>query len=271
MYLSSSQSRKLSVVFELLTSLGAQPCSAAALRQKLVNPLADLLQADYVASLVWDDDTRRYKEGVCVRGDPEQLLLYESRYQFFDPIAPKLHRLLYPTRVSQVIAQSNLIGSDFYQEFLDPGAMYWGLNIFAHNGVNDVGDFRIWRARSKSDFDDHEIEMLRFLYPSLVNALSSAATFESTASAQKPSPTPQDKEQSLVDVFVHLHGLSPREAQVAQAASIGQPDKAIAKQLNIAYTSVRTYLGNALSKLGLRNRKELIALCASGSLTNGQY
>jgi DNA-binding CsgD family transcriptional regulator len=258
MYLSQSQSRKLSVVFELLTSLKAEPCSATALRKKLVAPIADLLQADYVASLVWDGQTERFTGGVCTRGDPSKLAAYEAHFQFFDPIAPKLHPLKYPTRVSQVIGQNELIKSDFYQEFLDPIAMYWGLNIFAHDGVKDVGDFRIWRARAKSDFDSHEVAMLRLLYPSLVNALGSVIA-ESEVNFASDSPTKGISGHSLIDTFVHMHGLSLREAQVAQLVSMGEPDKAIAKKLSIGYRSVRTYLSNALGKLGLRNRKELIA------------
>jgi DNA-binding CsgD family transcriptional regulator len=258
MYLSQSQSRKLSVVFELLTSLKAEPCSAIALRQKLVVPMADLLQADYVASLVWDAQAERFMGGVCANGDPQQLAAYEAHFQFFDPIAPKLHPLKYPTRVSQVIAQNELIKSDFYQEFLDPSAMYWGLNIFAHDGVKDVGDFRIWRARTKNDFDSHEIDMLRLLYPSLVNALGSVMA-EPEVKFAGEWPATVDSGQCLIDTFVHMHGLSLREAQVAQLVSTGEPDKVIAKKLNIAYTSVRTYLSNGLGKLGLRNRKEIIA------------
>jgi DNA-binding CsgD family transcriptional regulator len=258
MYLSQSQRRKLSVVLELLTSLKAEPCSANALRQRLVVPIADLLQADYVASLVWDGQAKRFTAGVCTRGDPAQLAAYEAHFQFFDPIAPKLHPLKYPTRVSQVIAQKELVKSDFYQEFLDPSAMYWGLNIFAHDGVKDVGDFRIWRARAKNDFDSHEIDMLRLLYPSLVNALG-AVVAESEVTLTNDVPSTGISGQGLIDTLMHLHGLSLREAQVAQLVSLGEPDKAIAKKLSIGFTSVRTYLTNALGKLGLRNRKELIA------------
>jgi DNA-binding CsgD family transcriptional regulator len=261
MYISQSQSRKLSGLFELLTSLKAEPCSGIALRQRLVAPIADLLQADYVASLVWDAQDERFSGGVCTRGDPQQLAAYEAHFQFFDPIAPKLHPLKYPTRVSQVIAQNDLIKSDFYQEFLDPISMYWGLNIFAHDGVQDVGDFRIWRARTKNDFDSNEIEMLRLLYSSLVNALGSVIAEPESMFVKFENALPASlvSGQCLIDTFVHMHGLSLREAQVAQLVSTGEPDKAIAKKLNIGYTSVRTYLSNGLVKLGLRNRKEIIA------------
>jgi DNA-binding CsgD family transcriptional regulator len=254
MYVSPSQARKLSVVFELLTNEKAQPCGGTALRQKLVEPIADLLNADYVASLVWDGQTERFKNGVCTRGDSSELALYESHYQFSDPIAPKLHPLKFPTRVSQVIAQNTLVKSDFYQEFLDPGAMHWGLNIFAHDGYRDVGDFRIWRARSKNDFDSHEIDMLRLLYPSLVNVLAAASSDSPTTESKHQQQQPAE----LIETLMHGHGLSLREAQVVQLAVAGEADKVIAKRLSIAYTSVRTYLTNALRKTGLRNRKELM-------------
>ncbi len=258
MYVSPSQARKLSAVFELLTESQASPCSGLSLRERLIEPIAQLLNADYVASLVWDEQHARFKEGVCVRGDSGHLAAYEAQFQFSDPIAPRLRPLHYPTRVSQVIPQHDLVKSDFFNCFLQPGGMYWGLNIFAHNGVSDLGDFRIWRAKSKNNYDSNELEMLRLLYPSLVNSLGATLSVASMSVLAAPRTTNQTA-AAQIEVLMYKYALSHREMQVVGLVATGASDKLIAKQLAIGFASVRTYLRNALQKMGLHNRKELIA------------
>jgi hypothetical protein len=68
---------------------------------------------------------------------------YEEKYQFTDPIAPLLHQRRYPTLVSEVIPQKTLVKTEFFDRFLGTGAMYWGVNLYAHDGQRDLGDPRI--------------------------------------------------------------------------------------------------------------------------------
>jgi DNA-binding CsgD family transcriptional regulator len=261
MYLTAAQTRQLATVLDVLT----QPGDSASLRQRLVEPVAQLLNADYVASLVWDNEAHRFGDGVCCHADAGHLRDYEARYQFSDPIAKLLHPRRYPTLVTQVIPQRELVKSEFFDRFLSTGAMYWGVNVYAHDGQRDVGDLRIWRSRSKHNFDANEIEILRTIYPCMVNALAGAATANfGKRKLQKTkrlssSATPAGRAQQLA----HQHGLSQREAQIAQLVAQGCADKEIAKRVGIAYTTVRTYLSNALTKTGCGNRKELIAYLCS--------
>ncbi len=254
MYLNTAQTRQLSAVMQVLTEPGH---SADSLRQHLVEPVAQLLNADYVASLVWDAGAARFGRGVCSRADAGHLRAYEAQYQFADPIAPRLHPRRYPTRVTQVIPQRELVNSDFFNRFLQPGAMYWGINLYAHDGQRDLGDLRIWRARAKDNFDDNELAVLRLLYPSLVLALARADS--AAPSPVVPTPNPADRPGQLSA----RHGLSPREAQVAQWVALGLCDKEIAQRTGVAYTTVRTYLTQALRKTGCANRKALIAYVCS--------
>lgn len=55
-----------------------------------------------------------------------------------------------------------------------------------------------------------------------------------------------------------LEKLSPREQQVALLASEGLPNCTIAARLNIGEVTVKKHMGNIFSKLGIRNRSELI-------------
>lgn len=254
MHLSNLETRQLSRVFEILT----QPEDSLHLRGRLIAPLASLLGADYVASLVWDESTQRFRDGISSADDSKHIEAYQAEHQFSDPLAPLLRARRYPTLVTQVVAQRDLVASDFFQRFLEPGLMYWGLNFYAHDGQQEVGDFRIWRTRSRGNFDAHTLEVLRLIYPSLVSALSGS---RSIALAQPPS-SPKSP-QALDPHIAYQHGLSKREFQVAQCTAQGYSDKEIAKQLGVGFTTVRTYLSQTLKKTACANRKELIAYLCS--------
>lgn len=254
MYVSARQERQLSRCIDLLT----QPGEHATVRQRLMQPLADLLNADYIASFVWDDGLGRFGEGVCGRVDAGHLRAYEQAYQFDDPIAPLLHQRRFPTLVSQVIPQSTLVKTEFFDRFLDTGAMYWGVNLFAHDGQRDVGDLRIWRSRAKQNYDEHEVGMLRLLYPSLVTAFG-AARSGAASTERKTEGGGVESPFTLEQVLRQRYALSQRESQVAQLVVLGLSDKEVARRTGVAYTTVRTHLTNALKKTGLDHRKALIA------------
>jgi DNA-binding CsgD family transcriptional regulator len=259
MYVTAPQTRRLSKVLEILTQTQGMQDDAGCLRQRLVEPIAELMNADYVASLRWDARSARFGEGVCSRADEGHLRAYESQFQFTDPIAQRLHPLRYPTLVTQVIAQRELVKSEFFDRFLDTKAMYWGVNLYAHDGQRDLGDLRIWRARNKNNFDVHELGMLRLIYPSLVNAL---ARIESSQRLVAPGTAPGLSTRQLQQ----RHGLSPREAHVAALVAQGHADKEIAKLSGIGFATVRTHLGNALRKTGCAHRKALIALICRATM-----
>jgi len=55
-------------------------------------------------------------------------------------------------------------------------------------------------------------------------------------------------------------GLSPKEEAVARSVSDGLTDKEIARDLGIAFTTVRTHLARIYRKLGLSRRSQLVRL-----------
>ena len=61
-----------------------------------------------------------------------------------------------------------------------------------------------------------------------------------------------------------LAGLTPREREVALLMARGLSNEAIGDTLFISINTVEKHAGNALGKLGLRNRAELAAWLASG-------
>lgn len=247
MYLTAAQTRHLSGVMNVLTL----PLGANELRLRLAESLTRLLDGDYFASYVWDDSTQRFGRGICSGADPAHLRAYELSFQFSDPVASALRARRYPTLVTQVLPQHELVRTEFFGQFLKAQGLYWGVNLFAHDGCADLGDMRIWRARGKQNFDAHEIELLRVLYPSIVNALGRAGD----GCAAAPAANAVEGE---TEMLIRLHCLSRREAQVAELAAQGCPDKEIARRVGIGFTTVRTHLANTFRKTGCADRKSLI-------------
>ena len=57
-----------------------------------------------------------------------------------------------------------------------------------------------------------------------------------------------------------IGALTPREAAIALLVSEGLPDKLVARQLNLAESTVKCHLHNIYEKLGIPNRTALSAL-----------
>lgn len=56
-------------------------------------------------------------------------------------------------------------------------------------------------------------------------------------------------------------GLSHRQAQVVELLLVGATDKQIGQELEIAISTVRTYMGRLFEKLDVQDRAELIIRC----------
>jgi len=245
MYLHPNRVSHLQRVMELFA---ARP-KADELRTELGKPLLGLLNADFYASYVWDEETRRFGQGVVYNVDLVHKDQYEDCYQFNDPLTPALKARRIPTRVTDVVTQRALVSTAFFDEFLKPAGMYWGMNAYAHDGGRDVGDLRIWRSRSKSNFDATDLSLLQMLYPALVCALK----FVGPSVEKVGLPASGD----LISLLLERSELSPREAQVSVLVYEGRSDKDIARLLNIGFTTVRTHLVSSFRKLDCAGRTQL--------------
>ncbi len=245
MYLRAQRVLHLQRVIELL----ATPMPGNELRRALAEPMLGLLEADFYASYVWDESSRRFVQGVSLNLNPVHGQRYEDCFQFSDPLTPRLLARRAPTRVTDVLPQRELLATGFFNDFLRPDGLHWGVNAYAHDGLRHLGDLRIWRRKSRRNFDDDDLAALRMVYPALVQAL-----------ARSPSinvPIPDPGHGSLKDRLVKVGKLSHREADVAALAYEGLADKDIARTLAIGFTTVRTHLAAAFRKLGCEGRNRL--------------
>ena len=246
MYLSAAQGRSLAGLFGLLAEDGDE----RELRERIGCVLLDLLQADYYASFVWNEDERRFDDCVTLHMNPATLRTYDEYFQFNDPITFELQARRAPTLVTQVMPQRDLMRTEFFNDFLARDGLHWGVNVYSYAEGRNIGDLRIWRGRARDNFDSHTLDLLRLIEPAFTGALQRASLRARLAGAGSRAALE----------------LSPRELTVARMVSEGLTDKEIAQHLGVELSTVRTYLKRTFMKLGVHRRGGLAA--AIGRLRN---
>lgn len=251
MILSTREATALARIFGLL----AEDLGEREVRLRVGQALLDLLQADHFASFVWDAGRGRFDHAVALQMDPANLARYDAWYQFRDPITLQLQARRHATAVSEVMPHEALRRTEFFNDFLARDGLHWGINLHAFDGdgagARALGDLRIWRGRHRREFDRHDKALLGLIEPAFIAALKRARAGAVPLGTTEPS---------LPAVGTTM--LSPREHAVAQLVARGFTDKAIARELAISVSSVRTYLKRLAEKSGARRRAEVASLIA---------
>lgn len=238
MYLAASESRVLARIFGLLSEdLGERE-----VREAVGHHLLELLQADYYASFVWQDASKRFDQAVFLNMDPKNLANYDLYYQYHDPITFKLQARRVPTLVTQVMAQRQLMHTEFFNDFLARDGLHWGVNAYSYVSEHNIGDVRIWRACRRENFDAHTLELLGLIEPAFTGALLRA----------RGGVIPSEPAATLA--------LSVREYEIARMIADDLSDKEIAHRLGVEVTTVRTHLKRIFAKLGVRHRSGVAGL-----------
>lgn len=268
MYLSHSKVQTLS---ELMQTF-AEPHSEEEVRRKVGTLFLKLLDADFYASYVWCDTEQAFGGRVAINMEDRNLQTYENHYQHCDPITPAMQKCHKPTLVNEIMAQDDLIKTEFFNDFLYRDGLYWGVNLFAWIDDENVGDVRIWRSRKRENFDLNTLELLELIRPAFTAALSRARRqspdrISLGAIAGKPACVTDAPWLGHVATGrlegKHLEAvLSKRELDVVRLVALGWSDKAVARKLDIAFTTVRTHMTSAFRKLGVDNRVQLASLWA---------
>lgn len=249
MYLSSTQTRALGDVMRLL----AEATDGDALREALALPMLELLGADQYVSMVWHAGRRRFERGTAVNVSPDCLRRWDDHYHRVDPLTFPMMERRRPTLATQIVRQPELVRTEFFQDFLRPEHMHWGVNVYFHDRQRAVGDFRIWRKRERGNFDANEVELLRTVEPAIAAALGRLHRDDDAAlSAEAAEPT-----ERYEAVLQRAAPLSAREAEVAWLVASGCTDKEIARRLEVSYPTVRFHLANVFRKLQADNRAAL--------------
>ena len=242
MHLSTPEQAALKRTFALL----AEDLGEREVRLTLGEALLELLRADQFASFVWDAQAQRFNDGVWLHMDPANLARYDAWFQYHDPITFKLQACRRATAVSEVMPHRELARTEFFNDFLARDGLHWGINLHAFDGERALGDLRIWRARSRREFEAHDKALLDLVEPAFIAALR-------RAQRANVMPVPPAL-GGAGECDVHL---SPREREVALAVQRGLTDKQIARELGLSVSSVRTYLNRLFEKTGASRRAGL--------------
>jgi DNA-binding CsgD family transcriptional regulator len=247
MHLSTNEQTALSRVFGLL----ADDLAEREIRTRLGQALVDLLRADHFASFVWDEPSQRFGNGVWLAMDASNLARYDDWFQYNDPITFALQARRHATLVSEVMPHRALQRTEFFSDFLARDGLHWGINLHAFDGGRALGDLRIWRGKHRREFEPHDKALLDLIEPAFIAALKRSQPAPSLSS-------PASDAASVVSVArAAASAPSPRELAVARCVARGLTDKQIARELGLAVSSVRTYLGRLAQKAGVQRRAGL--------------
>ncbi len=244
MYLSHARVEMLSRLMGRLEA--AELPGSASLRLAVGSDLLALLQADHFASYAWDDSAQCFGDRAALHMDDANLQAYEQYYQYRDPITHQLRQRREPTLVTQILPQQELMKTEFFNDFLARDGLHHGVNLFAWDGERNLGDLRIWRGSRRGPFDRDTLDLLRLVQPAFTGALRRLR--------ERPSETPQ----AVPDSPDPWQGLNGRVREIAQALCAGWPDKKIAAELGIGYSTVRTHVDALFERFGVHNRTELV-------------
>ena len=236
--------RETDLIFSIMRELTGE-FSHSEVRKRVGRWMLDLLDADYFASYVWDEATGLFVSGVHLNMSDDNLARYEAHYQYHDPITPTLQRRRTATPVSAIMAHDRLRRTEFFNDFLYRDGLYYGINYFAYDRGENIGDMRIWRARGKEDFGPREAALVDAIGPSFVNALVRANRLAEAAPARRFAQAADD------------WGLTAREAEVADMLVTGLTDEDICAALCISKPTLRSHVGSVFRKVGVHRRSQL--------------
>jgi len=232
------------IIFSIMRDLSGE-FDHSEVRRRVGQKMLDLLKADYFASYVWDDVNQKFVSCVQLNMTDDNLNKYESYFQFHDPITPTLQKRRKATPVSEVMRHDKLVKTEFFNDFLKQDGLCYGMNFFAYDRGDNIGDLRIWRGANRNDFTCRDAEIVDAIGPSLVNALIRAQS----ASEQPPS-------LRFAQIAVGL-GLTVREAEVADLLVLGLTDDEICEKIFISKPTLRSHIAAIFRKSGLNRRTQL--------------
>ncbi|MEJ2716914.1 MAG: helix-turn-helix transcriptional regulator [Deltaproteobacteria bacterium] len=148
------------------------------LRREIGEDLLRLLEADFLASYIWNPDRNVFEHAVFLNMTAENLGRYHAYYQFHDPITPSLQKRRRATLVCEIMPQQELEKTEFFNDFLMRDGLHHGINVYAYDGDLNIGDLRVWRAKHRPDFGRHEAALLDAVLPHFRNALRNVRAIE---------------------------------------------------------------------------------------------
>jgi len=164
------------LLFNMFEKLSKSYQNQDIMRKEILEDLLCLLESDYVASYIWDKDRKIFDQCVFLNMSPDTIASYNTYYRFHDPITPLLKKRRRATFVCEVMAQEELEKTEFFNDFLIKDGLHHGINVYAYDGLLNIGDLRVWRVKKRPEFDVREKVILNAVLPHFRNALRNIRT-----------------------------------------------------------------------------------------------
>ena len=250
--------RQSNVVFAIMRDL-VEIEESCELRRSVGGRLLDLFRAQHFASYVWSEREGRFTNRVFINMNADNLDRYETYYQFRDPITPTLQRRRRATGVAEIISRGRLEKSEFFNDFLAPDGLHYGMNYHAYSASKNIGDLRIWRSRQGDEYTRRDIALFDAIGPAFTQALLRCG---------RRSAPGADGDIDVLD-RIEREGrrlaLTRREKEIAKAIVEGKSDREIGDALCIGFPTVRSHLQSLYAKFGVGGRAQLARALTIGS------
>ena len=148
--------------------------------------------------------------------------------------------------------------SEYYNDFLRIYSAHYMLGSDLKEGQTVFGTLCLHRQKSTGDFSTKDTYLLQLIYPHLLNRLRWHHALE--ASRHKLW-MPQTQLVAGIAPASPFAPLTTRERDTVKLVLSGAANQEIAAKLDISVNTVKMHLQNVFTKLGIKRRNQLLALC----------
>ncbi|MHB1042080.1 MAG: helix-turn-helix transcriptional regulator [Eubacteriales bacterium] len=147
--------------------------------------------------------------------------------------------------------------SEYYNDFLRYYNTHYLLGFDLKQGQAVFGGLCLHRHKSTVDFVTEDVYLLQLIYPHLLNRLRWHHALEA-ARRKHWLPQPQQARIASAPPFISL---TSRERDIVHLVLSGATNQETAVKLNISVNTVKMHLQNVFTKLGIKKRGQLLAIC----------
>ena len=149
------------------------------LRRRVLEELQKAFHANILTFFLADSKKRLYNP-VLKDGDPVISQTYEDYYHQFDPMhpnrKPNIGRGV--LRYSDIIPYSELVRTEYYNDFLTPQPIHFGMFLYLKSPKKLLGRISIFRPKRYTNFSERDVIIAKRIAPHVSFALENAEMYE---------------------------------------------------------------------------------------------
>ena len=149
------------------------------LRKRLLEELQRTFHAN-ILTFFLADSKDRLSSPVLKDGDPAICQKYLDYYYQFDPMSPwkGIEVARGVLRYSDIIPYSKFIRTEYYNDFLAPQPIHFGMFLYLSSQTELLGRISIFRPKRCENFTEKEVRMAKLLVPYLSFALENTKLYK---------------------------------------------------------------------------------------------